>query len=75
MARKANGAAIASLREAFGISQRSLAARIGIRPSALCKIELSANGASPATIRRIAEELGVPVDAITYPVQEAEAVS
>jgi transcriptional regulator with XRE-family HTH domain len=74
MARRANGAAIASLREALGISQRSLAARIGIRPSALCKIERSANGAGTETIKRIATELGVPLDAITYPVPEPEPV-
>lgn len=75
MARRANGAAIASLREALGISQRSLAARIGIRPSALCHIELGDNGASPETVKRIATELGVPLAAITYPVPETEAVS
>jgi transcriptional regulator with XRE-family HTH domain len=70
MARKTNGAAIRALRDALGIKQVSLAARAGISAPSLCNIEIGGEQPSAATVRRLAEELGVVLDAITYPVPE-----
>ncbi len=75
MNRKTNGAAIASLRKLAGISQRTLAARAGIDPSYLSLIERGDRQPEPPVIRRLADELGVPLDAITYPVPEPDAVA
>jgi transcriptional regulator with XRE-family HTH domain len=69
--RKVNGAAIASLRKALGISQRTLAARAAIAPAYLSQIEHSERHPGPEVIRRLADELGVPLNAITYPVAVA----
>ncbi len=68
MARKTNGATIREIRKAIGITQRDLAARVGISAPALSQIESGAVQARDDTVSRIAGELGVPLDAITYPV-------
>lgn len=73
MPRRTNGATIREVRKALGISQRSLAARTGVSAPAMCQFESGAAQPSPATVKRIADELGVPLDAITYPVAEAVA--
>ncbi len=75
MARKTNGSAIRVMREALGIKQIALAARVGIGRSHMCEIELGSQQPAIATAQRIAEALGVPLDAITYPVPEAEALT
>lgn len=76
MARKTNGATIRVVREALGITQASLAARAQVSKSYLCEIETGAYQPSAEVIQRLATELGVPLDAITYPVPEpAEAVA
>ena len=77
MNRKANGATIRAIRKALGIPQVSLAARVGITKAYLCQIERgSREQPSPDVLHRIADELGVPLDAISYPVPvPAEAVS
>lgn len=74
MARKANGAAIRSIREALGISQQTLAARMGITGQAVSLVELGA-GMRVENLRRMADTLGVPLDAITIPVPEPERVA
>jgi transcriptional regulator with XRE-family HTH domain len=68
--RKANGAAIRSLRMALGIPQNHLAVRVGVTAATMSQIE-KGKQPGPDTIRRIADELGVPLDAISYPVPEA----
>jgi transcriptional regulator with XRE-family HTH domain len=70
MTRRANGDAIRAIREALGIRQDALAARVGITKSQLSKVEHGANGASPEVMRKVADELGVTLDAVTYPVAE-----
>jgi transcriptional regulator with XRE-family HTH domain len=77
MKRKANGATIRAIRLALGISQVSLAARTGIAKAYLCQIELGARDKQPSAelLRRIADELGVKVEAISYPVPEPEEVA
>lgn len=70
MPRKTNGATIRVVREALGITQASLAARAQVSKSYLCEIELGAQQPNMDKVQRIADELGVPLDAITYPVPE-----
>ena len=72
MTRRVNGAALRAIREALGIRQDSLAARVGISKSALSKIEHGVHGTRPHIIRSLAGELGVSVDAITSPVRTPE---
>ena len=73
MLRKTNGATVRVIRAALGISQTDLAARAGISKPAMSQIESGAIQPAAPTARRIAEGLGVPLDAITYPVPEAAA--
>lgn len=77
MNRKANGATIRAIRKAIGISQVSLAARAGITKVYLCQIELGTKDKqpSPAVLRDIATALGVPLEAISYPVPEPDGVA
>ena len=73
MTRKVNGATVASLRKALGISQVSLAARARITPPFLSQIEHGQRQPSPEVLRRLATELGVPLDAISHTVAEQAA--
>lgn len=52
---------IRALRRSRGLSQAALAKRMGMTPSQLCKIELGHNGLSGASLRRVAEALGVTI--------------
>lgn len=72
MARKTNGTTICELRKALGIQQLVLAGRVGIATPYLSQIENGQRQPSPEVARKIATELGVPLDAITYPVAEPE---
>lgn len=69
--RKVNGASIRAIREALGIKHGDLALRCGFTPSYLSHIESGAKQPSSAMARRLADELGVPLDAITYTVVAA----
>jgi transcriptional regulator with XRE-family HTH domain len=77
MNRKANGATIRALRKALGISQVSLAARVGITKVYLCQIELGTKDKrpSPEVLRGIADALGVTIESISYPVPEPEVAA
>lgn len=70
--RKANGASISSHRKLMGIKQADLAARVRIAPSYLSQIESGARQPPLDVVSRIASELGVALDAITYPVPEMD---
>ena len=72
MNRKVNGATVASLRKALGIPQNSLAARAGITPPFLSQIEHGVRQPSPGTLRKLADGLGVPLDAISHVVTTPE---
>ena len=74
MARKANGAAIRSIREALGISQKTLADRIGVSANAVSLVELG-GGMRLENLRRLATALSVPLDAITTAIPEPEEVA
>ncbi len=71
MNRKANGASIGTIRKALGIPQVALAGRLGIDKSYMSQIEHGARQPAADLLSRIAETLGVPLDAISYPVPEA----
>jgi transcriptional regulator with XRE-family HTH domain len=64
-----NGGAIRAIRVGKGVSQTALATRVGLSPSALCRIESGQRGrrylADPSVLHRIAVELGVTVAALT----------
>ncbi|MFD8144776.1 helix-turn-helix domain-containing protein [Streptomyces sp. NPDC059708] len=60
-----NGAAIRAFREMRGMSLRRLAHRIGRDPGYLSHVERDLQGAGVETLKRIAGELDVPVNAIT----------
>jgi transcriptional regulator with XRE-family HTH domain len=59
-----NGTAIRSIRQAHGVSLRTLSARVGRDRGFLSKVERGLQGASESTLREIAAALNVPVAAI-----------
>jgi transcriptional regulator with XRE-family HTH domain len=69
MQRHVNGPAIRAIRKALGISQQDLAARAGISPSHMNKIEQGVEQPKFETAVRIADQLGVPTDAIAPVIQ------
>ena len=71
--RALNGATVRELREALGITQRDLAARVGLTQGGLSNIESGKSGATPQTSRKLADSLGVALEAITYPVAAVPA--
>jgi transcriptional regulator with XRE-family HTH domain len=78
--RAVNREAVREFRSLLGIEQADLASRCGITQSALSRIETGARLPSPRVLRALADQLGVPLDSITYPVPEpvtpaAEAVN
>ena len=54
-----------AIRTARGIGLRRLAEAIGIDPGYLSRIENNKQGAGDGTLHRYAEELNVPITAIT----------
>ena len=70
--RRTNGVAIRELRAALGISQADLAAAAGVDRTALWRIERDKAQPRPPTLRKIADRLGVPLDAISHMVTEPE---
>ncbi|WP_242892654.1 helix-turn-helix domain-containing protein [Actinomadura litoris] len=68
--RYTNGASIHALRKALGQRQDSLAAQAGITASYLSRIEKGTQQPELEVTRRLADQLGVKLEAITYPVPE-----
>ncbi|WP_165968912.1 helix-turn-helix transcriptional regulator [Actinomadura sp. KC06] len=67
-----HGPAIKAIRKALGIRQDALAQQVGISKSYLSRIENAVEVPElNATTKRLADRLGVPLDAITYPVPDA----
>lgn len=67
MKRRVNGAAVRVIREALGIRHMDLAARAEVSKGSLTHVENGSREVSPATLRKIAVGLGVPMEAISYP--------
>jgi transcriptional regulator with XRE-family HTH domain len=65
--RRLNGAAVKAIREALGIRGSVFAVRVPVSHGYLVNLEKGVKQPSPAIARKIADELGVPLDAITYP--------
>lgn len=67
--RHANGAAIRALREALGIRHTDFARDVEVSTGYLANIEAGRRPTpAPDVLKRIAERLGVGVDAVSYPV-------
>ncbi len=72
MNRKANGASIGTIRKAIGIPQVALAGRLGISKAYMSQIEYGVRQPATDLLSRIADELGVSIESISYPVPEPE---
>lgn len=59
-----NGAVIRALREAYGLSREEVATAAGISRDHLSNLENGHRDGSFQTLRRIAERLHVPLDAV-----------
>lgn len=71
MQRVLNGDVVRALREARGISLRTLAKEIGRDPATISRIERGINQPSAAVMLAIAERLSVTVETITHLVKDA----
>lgn len=70
------GPAVRAIREALGIKHGEFALRCDITPGYLTNIESSRKQPSPEVAKRIALQLGLDLDAVTYVVEEpARAVA
>lgn len=65
--RRLNGASLRTIRTLSGISGADLALRANVSRPHLSLIESGARQASPAVLRRLADALGVSIEAISYP--------
>ena len=74
MPRIANGAAIRSIRKLAGLSQQALGERVGVSSVAVSLVERG-GGMRVENLRRMADTLGVPLDAITTAIPEPEEVA
>jgi transcriptional regulator with XRE-family HTH domain len=72
MARKTNGYALRVIRELTGIKQEDLAAALGIGKSSLSGVESGHRNLAPDKLRKAADRLGVPIDAISTVLPEPE---
>jgi transcriptional regulator with XRE-family HTH domain len=75
MARAINPSALQEIRKLVGLTQRELSRRAGLHPGTVNSIEAGAYPITPATQRKLADVLGVKLDAITIPVPEPEEVA
>ena len=71
--RLTNGATVRAMREALGIRHGVFAVDCLISPGYLTNIEAGRKQPSPVVARRLAQRLGVELDAITYPIAQAVA--
>lgn len=63
--RIAHGAAIRAIREAVGVSISAFAPRCDVSQGYMSRVELGKQP-SPQVLRNIADQLGVPLDAVSY---------
>jgi len=66
------GARIKKLREGLGLSQRALAARLGVSNAALAQYEIGARSPSNEVLLQIARGLGTSVDQLLGAVDKPE---
>lgn len=70
MNRRVHGPAVRAIREAVGIKGSEFATRVMVSHGYLVNIEKGVKQPAEDVTRRIADGLGVPLEAITYPVPE-----
>lgn len=70
--RNVNGPSIKAIREALGHRGGEFATKCSISHAYLSNVEAGRKQPSAAVARRIADGLGVPLAAITYPVLDLE---
>jgi transcriptional regulator with XRE-family HTH domain len=75
MARVLNPAALIAMCDLVGISRRELGRRAGLHPGSVSNIVNGKHPVTPETQRKLADVLGVKLDAITIPVPEPEEVA
>lgn len=68
--RRVHGPAVRAIREALGIKHGVFAVDCDITPGYLTNIEKGHKQPSPAVAQAIARRLGVPLDTITYTVED-----
>jgi transcriptional regulator with XRE-family HTH domain len=71
--RRLNGTTVRALRESLGVPHGVFANDIQVSAGYLTNIEKNLRQPSPPVVKKIADRLGVAVDAITYPVAEPVA--
>lgn len=64
---KPDGAAIRNIRESKNLSINRVAIHIGVTTAYLSRLERGQRGATLETLAKIADAIGVSVDAISYP--------
>lgn len=72
--RLAHGSAIRAIREATGVSVSALAPRCDMSQGYLSHVELGTKRPTIEAMRRIANALGVPLDAVSYVIPDCEHV-
>lgn len=68
--RKLNGASLKALRIANKVPQGVLAARLNISQGYLSNLEKGAKQPGPILLRRLADEIGEDIEAISYTVAD-----
>lgn len=61
-----HGPALKKIRELTGISQQDLAVRLLITPAYLSNLESGRKQPAPTMLPKLADELGVSIETITY---------
>lgn len=69
--RRVHGPAVRAIRQALGVKHGEFAIRCGITPGYLTNIEAARKQPSATVAQELAKNLGVPLDAIAYPVDLA----
>lgn len=69
--RQVHGPAVRAIREALGIKHGEFAIRCDITPGYLTNIEKGHKQPSPDVAKRLATQLGIDLDAITYAIEIA----
>lgn len=73
--RKAHGAAIRAIREATGVSISAFAPRVDCTQGYMSNVELGHKQPTVEFMSRVARELGVPLDAVSYTVETVEVAA
>lgn len=72
--RKFHGPAVRAIREAVGVSISAFAPRVGVTQGYMSNVELGHKQPTVEFMSRVARELGVPLDAISYTCATCAAV-